>query len=62
MAQAQYGAYLFHVPVVILVQFMIKDAALSPFAKFTLATALSVPLTFLLAGLLRKPALAKKIL
>jgi peptidoglycan/LPS O-acetylase OafA/YrhL len=62
MAQAQYGAYLFHVPVVILVQFMIEDAALSPFAKFTLATALSVPLTFLLADLLRKPALAKKIL
>jgi len=47
---------------VILVQFMINDAALPPFAKFVLATALSVPLTFLLAGLLRKPALAKKIL
>ena len=62
MARGQYAAYLFHGAVVVLVQCLIRDLTLSPFAKFLLATAASVPLTFLLAGLLSKPALMRKIL
>ena len=62
MAQGQYAAYLFHGAVVVLIQYLISRLALLPFAKFVLATAMSVPLTFLLADLLRKPAFVKKIL
>lgn len=62
MAQGQYGVYLFHMPVVILAQYVIIVAALSPFTKFVIATAMSVPLTFLLAHGLRRPALMRKVL
>ena len=62
MAQDQYAAYLFHMPVVVLSQYMIVNAALSPFVKFTLVTVMSIPLTFLLAHVLRKPAFARKVL
>ena len=62
MAQGQYGAYLFHMPVVILAQYMIIGAALPPFTKFIIATTASVPLTFLLVHGLRKPALVRKVL
>jgi glucan biosynthesis protein C len=62
MAESQYGAYLFHVPVVVLIQFMVAASALGPFSKFVLVTALSVPLTFLLAHGLRRPALLRKVL
>jgi glucan biosynthesis protein C len=62
MARGQYAAYLFHMPVVILAQYVIIGAALSPFTKFVLATAMSVPLTFLVAHWLCKPAFVRKIL
>jgi glucan biosynthesis protein C len=62
MAGGQYGAYLFHVPVVVLVQFLIAGVALGPFSKFLFVTAVGVPVTFLLADLLRRPALMRRIL
>ncbi len=62
MAGGQYAAYLFHVPVIVLIQFAVLNLALPPFTKFLLVTALGVPLTFLAAHLLRRPALLRKIL
>jgi len=62
LADNQYAAYLFHVPVVVLVQVGVAGAALSPFTKFALVTAVSVPLTFLLSAAIRTPAFVKKIL
>jgi len=62
MAQSQYAAYLFHVAVVVLVQFAIAGAPLSPFVKFILVTAVSVPLTFLLAHGLRQSSLLRRII
>jgi surface polysaccharide O-acyltransferase-like enzyme len=62
MARDQYAAYLFHGAVVVLVQYLIRGLTLPPFVKFLLATAASVPLTFLLADLLRKPAFMRRIL
>lgn len=62
MAQGQYGAYLFHMPVVLLAQYAVLEAALPPLAKFLVVTAASVPLTFLLAHILRMPAWARKVL
>jgi peptidoglycan/LPS O-acetylase OafA/YrhL len=62
MAEGQYAAYLFHVPIVILIQYLLASAALSPFSKFLLVTAAAVPLTFFFADMVRKPALLRRIL
>lgn len=62
MAESQYAAYLFHVPVIILVQLAVAGAVLSPFTKFALFTAVGVPLTFLLSAAIRTPALVRRIL
>ena len=62
MAESQYAAYLFHVPVIVLAQFAIAGIALPPFVKFLLVTAVGVPLTFLLAGGIRRAAFARRIL
>jgi peptidoglycan/LPS O-acetylase OafA/YrhL len=55
LAQSQYAAYIFHLPVVLLCQYAIIGLALPPLAKFAAATLASVPLTFLLAYSVRKP-------
>jgi peptidoglycan/LPS O-acetylase OafA/YrhL len=62
MAESQYGAYLFHVPLVILVQYLIVSAAVSPLVKFLLVTAAATPLTFLFANTIRRPALVRRVL
>jgi peptidoglycan/LPS O-acetylase OafA/YrhL len=62
LAQSQYAAYLFHVTVVISLQFAIKDLSLPPLTKFILVTLIGVPLTFLLSYWIRKPQFMKKIL
>jgi fucose 4-O-acetylase-like acetyltransferase len=62
MAVNQYAAYLFHVPVIILIQLAVAGAVLSPFTKFVLVTAVGVPLTFLLSALVRTPALVRRVL
>ena len=62
MAKGQYAAYLFHVPIVVLIQYLLASAILSPFTKFALVTATAVPLTFLFANLVRRPAWLRRIL
>lgn len=62
MAENQYAAYLFHVPVVVAIQVAVANVAMSPFTKFVLVTALSVPLTFLLSAAIRTPAFVRRIL
>jgi len=55
MAQSQYAAYIFHVPFVLLFQFLVIGLALLPLAKFALVTLVSVPATFLFSYGVRKP-------
>jgi len=62
LAENQYAAYVFHVPVVIFVQYLVAGIMLWPFAKFALVTAVSVPLAFLLSAIVRGPALVRRIL
>ena len=62
MARSQYGAYLFHVPVIIAIQCAVASVAMAPFSKFLLVMALGVPLTFLLSDRLRRPAVLRRIL
>ncbi|MBN1507632.1 MAG: acyltransferase family protein [Sedimentisphaerales bacterium] len=62
LAENQYAAYLFHVPVVVSLQALVVAYAWSPFAKFALVTAVGVVLTFLLSAVIRTPAPVRKIL
>jgi glucan biosynthesis protein C len=62
LAENQYAAYLFHVPVVVFVQYLVAGFTVLPFAKFALVTAASVPLTFLLSAVVRAPIPVRRIL
>lgn len=55
LAKSQYAAYIFHVPVILAFQYAILSVSLPPFAKFALVTAVSIPATFALAWLVRRP-------
>lgn len=55
MAQSQYAAYIFHVPFVILFQWIVLGLDLPPFVKFVLVTFAAVPVTFLFSHWVRKP-------
>ena len=62
MAEGQYAAYLFHVPVILLIQYAVANVAFPPLTKFLFVTAVGVPLTFLLAGWVRRPEILRRIL
>jgi surface polysaccharide O-acyltransferase-like enzyme len=55
MAQSQYAAYIFHVPFVLLFQYVVIGLNLPPLAKFGLVMLGSVPATFLFSYGIRKP-------
>ena len=55
LGKSQYAAYIFHVPVILTFQYAALQVSLPPFAKFALVTALSIPATFAIANLVRKP-------
>jgi len=57
-----YTAYIIHGPVIILVALAIRSITLYPLLKFVLAVAISAPLCFALANVIRKLPLAKRIL
>jgi fucose 4-O-acetylase-like acetyltransferase len=55
LARSQYAAYLFHGPIVILLQMALNGVTLPPFSKFAFVTLAGVPLTFLFSSWVRKP-------
>lgn len=55
LAQAQYAAYVVHLFVVLAFQALLAGLAAPPLAKFALVTLASIPVSFLIAGLIRKP-------
>lgn len=55
LAKSQYAAYIFHVPVVLLFQYLALGFDWPPFVKFAAVTLLSVPTTFLYSNWARKP-------
>ncbi len=55
LGRSQYAAYIFHVPVILAFQYAVLNAALPPFAKFALVTLVSIPATFAVASLVRRP-------
>jgi fucose 4-O-acetylase-like acetyltransferase len=55
MARSTYAAYILHVFIVILLQYLALGLAASPLLKFILVTLVAVPVSFLLASLIRRP-------
>lgn len=55
LSKSQYAAYVFHVPFVLMFQFLALGFDWPPFVKFALVTILSVPTTFLFSNWIRKP-------
>ncbi|HEX9114480.1 MAG TPA: acyltransferase family protein [Anaerolineae bacterium] len=55
MGQAQYAAYIWHVPIVLLCQLAVLSLPLPPLVKFGLVTVAAIPLSFLFARLVRRP-------
>jgi hypothetical protein len=55
LARSQYAAYIIHIFIVVGVHMLLAGLAAPPLAKFALATLLSVPATFGIAGLIYKP-------
>lgn len=55
MAQSTYAAYMIHVFVAIFFQYLILGLAATPLMKFFLVSLVTVPTSFLLASLIRRP-------
>jgi len=55
MAQSTYAAYMIHIFVVIFFQYIALGLTASPLIKFFLVTLITVPASFLLASLVRRP-------
>lgn len=55
LGESQYAAYIFHVPVILAFQYALLSITLPPLAKFALVTLASIPATFALASLVRRP-------
>jgi surface polysaccharide O-acyltransferase-like enzyme len=62
LARSTYGVYLFHVPILISLQYLFGRTAMYPFMKFIFVSTTGVPLTFLLSYSLRKLPVVRKIL
>jgi len=55
LSQAQYAAYILHIPLVLLVQFAVLRLPLPPLVKFIVVTLVAIPLTFAFSSWARKP-------
>jgi glucans biosynthesis protein C len=59
---AAFTAYLFHVPVVVALQYEVGGLVIGPLVKFGLVSLVAVPLTFVISHYLRQLPVAKEIL
>lgn len=62
LAASTYAVYLFHVPVLVALQYALRYAALGPLLKFFLVTLIAIPATFVFSSALRRAPLARSIL
>jgi len=62
LAASTYAVYLFHVPVLVALQYGFGSAALGPLMKFFLVALIAIPATFAIGSALRRIPLARSIL
>lgn len=54
LSQHSYAVFVFHIPVVVAVAYLLRGIALAPLLKFVLASLIAVPVAFAVAYLIRK--------
>lgn len=62
MSASAYAVSIFHASIVILVAVGLSSIELYPLLKFALAALISLPLCFVVGGLVRRLALAQRVL
>jgi len=62
LAAGTYAVYLFHVPVVVSLQYAIRHAGIAAIAKFAIVTISAIPLTYLFCSYIRRFPLVRRII
>jgi glucans biosynthesis protein C len=62
LASSTYTVYLFHVPVLVALQYALGRTASGPLTKFFVVTLIAIPATFAIASALRRVPLARSVL
>ena len=62
MAASTYAVYLFHVPVLVALQYGLSHASLGPLIKFLVVTLLAVPITFAMGSALQRVPVVRSVL
>ena len=62
MSASAYAVYICHAPLLVFVSLGLRSAEMYPLLKFALASLISLPICFLVAGLVRRLPMAGKIL
>jgi peptidoglycan/LPS O-acetylase OafA/YrhL len=62
LAACTYAVYLFHIPVLVPLQYAIRFEPLGPLMKFFLVTLIAIPVTFAIGSALRRAPFARSIL
>ena len=62
MAASTYAVYLFHVPILVALQYALGPAPLGPLTKFCTVVLIAIPATFAIGSALRRAPLARSVL
>ena len=62
LSEQSYAVYVIHIPLVVVVAYLLRGVTLAPLPKFALASAITVPVCFIVAYLVRKIPLVSKVL
>ena len=61
LAASTYAVYVFHVPVVVFLQYAISHADMAAIIKFAMVTVAAIPLTFLISSYIRRLPFARRV-
>jgi glucan biosynthesis protein C len=62
LAASTYAAYLFHVPILVFLQYAVRHVAAAAIVKFAIVTLAAIPLTFLFSSYIRRFPLVRRII
>jgi peptidoglycan/LPS O-acetylase OafA/YrhL len=62
LSRQSYAVYVIHIPLIVVVAYLLRGIAIAPLAKFGLASAVIVPTCFAVAYLIRKVPFVSKVL
>jgi len=62
LSQQSYAVYVVHIPLIVVIAYLLRGITIAPLLKFALASAVTVPVCFLVAYLVRKIPFVSKVL